>query len=135
MPDSPAQRARRHRAHVNGDHVWCKPGRCSALPATLAELDPPPEVGPVEGALRLFADSLTVRNDDPRNVITQAALRLGRALDEAPGKETAAISRELRVYVGYMADFGQQPDQLDELRAKRALSRVDSVLSSTTGER
>jgi hypothetical protein len=130
MADSAADRARRARAHARGDHVWCKPGRCKALPASLDELDPPFEVGAVEGALQLFANSLTVRADDPRNVITQAALKLGRALDQAQGKDTAGIARELRTYVAWMGDFAQQADQLDALRARRALSRVDSILSA-----
>jgi hypothetical protein len=89
---------------------------------------PPPEVGPVEAALQLFASSLTVREDDPRAIIVAAALKLSRALDQAQGKDTSGIARELRSFVGYMGDFGQQADALDEVRAKRALRRVALVL-------
>jgi hypothetical protein len=78
MPDSPAERARRARAHARGDHVLCRPEHCKALPATLAELDPPEEVGPVEAAWQLYASSLTAPANDPRSVIVAYAMRLAR---------------------------------------------------------
>lgn len=135
MPDSPAERARRARAHAKGDHVYCKPGRCKVLAATQRELDrdEPPETGPIQAALGLFANSLTVRDDDPRMVITLAAMKLARTLDEAQGKDVAMIARELRTYLSWMAEFGHQADQLDAIRSQRALDRVDAILATVKG--
>jgi hypothetical protein len=100
------------------------------LPATLGELDPPPEVGPVEAAWQLYASSLSAPDNDPRSVIVACAMRLAQALDRAGDRELPGVAREFRTYVAYAATFGQEADQLDVLRAKRALSRVDSVLSA-----
>ncbi len=132
MADSSTDRSRRRRAHARGDHVLCDPARCKVLPVTLAENDPPAEAGPVEAALALFADSLTVPKSDPRAVIVACAMELARALDASQGKDVAWIAREMRNYVSWMGDFGQTADALDTIRAQRALRRVDGVLASVT---
>ena len=131
MADSPAERARRARAHAQGDHGYCKPSRCKVLMATQRELyrPEPTETGPIQAALGLFANSLTVRDDDPRMVITLAAMKLARTLDEAQGKDVATVARELRTYLSWMSEFGQRADQLDTIRSQRALDRVDAILA------
>ncbi len=129
MADSSTERSRRRRAHARGDHVLCDPARCHALPESLAELDPPVEVGATEAALRLFVDTLDVPPGDARSVIAQAGLELAHLVDSGQGQAVAA-ARELRQYVGWMREFGEQGDGLDKVRAQRALRRVDSFLST-----
>jgi hypothetical protein len=130
MADSDALRARRKRLHAAGDHGLCWPERC---PAALALHQPLPEapdapegVGPTEAAMDTYTLALQLPLEDPRRPLVEAALVLARAIDG--GRRVDACARELRILVGYMAEFDRVADKVDELRARRAHSRVLQVL-------
>jgi len=141
MPDDATTRKRRSRAHSRGDHSLCLPGRCSAAvapepPAPAPEpraaapepVTDPPDAGPsgeVAQSIASWAEALNVTPDDPRAPLLAAARTLAEHLDD--GRDPAAIARELRTVVAWIAD-ADQGDQLDELRARRAGRRVEMLV-------
>jgi len=134
MPDDAAARKRRSRAHKAGDHTLCLPGRCAAAVAPdtpVAEVAPPDGAGlpgAVVAAVEEWADALVLQPGDPRGPLLAAARTLAGHLDD--GRDPAAIGRELRTVVAWIAE-ADQGDQLDELRAARASRRVDLLLRGT----
>jgi hypothetical protein len=130
MPDSPAERARRSRAHKAGDHSGCT-GRCPVVRAAgRAESNGVPVgVGPIEDAVGLYVESLKLPGDDSRSVMAVCARRLAQAFDAAPGREIPSLSRELRTSLAWLAEAGDAGDVLDEIRSQRLLRLTNSILS------
>ncbi len=132
MADSPAERARRSRAHGRGDHSLCKPGRCPGAGPRLAVVDaePPPRAGELEHQLLVYADTLPVSAGDPRLVLVKAALKLAAAIDANCGRDLAPLTRELRILIGHMSEFEAQADELEKIQSRRAQRRVQMLLAS-----
>lgn len=138
MPDDATTRKRRSRAHKAGDHSLCLPGRCSAAvapeapapaPEPVSEPSAAADLGAVATSIAAWADALKVTEDDPRAPLLAAARTLAGHLDD--GRDPAAIGRELRTVVAWIAD-ADQGDELDELRARRAGRRVEGLLRNVT---
>jgi len=82
----------------------------------------------------MYADTLRFEPGDVRlTLVEAAALKLAGALDESNGTESPGIARELRVYLGWLAEFGTEVERLDEIRAARAHRRVEQMLKGHKG--
>jgi hypothetical protein len=117
-PDSPALRARRSRLHRKGDHSLCRPERCP---------DAPPDDAGVSVALEAFLADLRFPEHDIRQVLLAVARKLAAALDRRPN---GAIAHELGTVLNQLVEHPNEPaDQVDELRARRAVRRMQLMLA------
>lgn len=123
MPDTPAERQRRSRAHRRGDHRWCD-GSCRDG-AHLVAIDDDIGEGSTAVAMRLYAEALEIPLDDPRRPLVEAAVILAEMVDRREAMPAAA--RELAHVLSDIADLGPAGSKIDELRARRAL-RVAATL-------
>lgn len=153
MADSPADRAKRYRAHKRGDHRLCDPSRCRptatvtpaapvtpAVPVTPAETPAlleavTPDLGEdtdrdgIETVVRAYVDTLGHPAGDPRAILGEIAVRLARRVDQS-GALPAAV-RELRVLLAQLADNpAGPPGKVDDIRVQRAQRRLDSLLAN-----
>jgi hypothetical protein len=135
MPDSPAERARRSRAHKAGDHSSCT-GRCAVVRAAgdPTQNGVPASDGPVASTVTAYVESLHLDGGDARTVMASCALRLAQAFDSAPGREIPSLSRELRLSLQWLSEAGDAGDKLDEIRSRRLLRLTDSVLARAASQ-
>jgi hypothetical protein len=126
VSDSNAQRQRRHKKHIAGDHSECKPSRCPAvaLPASLA-----PAAGRngerhgelTEVILDVLAE-LPFAETDPRFVISAVTLKLAAEFDKTP---SVPLAQEIRRNVMLLRD--QAAEAATSLTAIRARVSVKSM--------
>ena len=137
MPDSPAERPRRSRAHKAGDHSLCT-GRCPVVPASAggaASNGVPVETGPIGSAVDAYVTSLRLDGSDARTVMASCCRRLAEAFDGSTNRDIPAVSRELRTSLQWLAEAGDANDQLAEIRSRRLLRRTNSILDQVDTER
>jgi len=79
--------------------------------------------------VQALIDSTRFEPDDPRSVLAVVSVRLAVSLDSAPSN--VALARELRTHVTSLAENPSEPSGfVDDLRARRAVRRIDKLLRS-----
>lgn len=137
-----AERKRRSRAHLKGDHSLCDPERCDGSdavtgegPVTVSEpsqaskgvTEPVSEPGEIEVEVQALVDELKFAEGDPRRILGRIAVKLARHVD-ATDASPAAI-RELRVLLAQISEVPDGPaGPLDATRARRATRRINTML-------
>jgi hypothetical protein len=120
---------RRARAHRKGDHSLCRRESCpEAAEQALAAEVPERLPGGIELATQKFVDDLPYRSPDPRALLAQIAVQLGRRIDET-GAMPAAV-RELRVLLVQLTEVPNGPSgEVDVIRLRRMQRRLDGILA------
>lgn len=119
-PDVPPRAARRTKASAA---VKAEPV------TTAAPAEPPDGDGPLAAMARAMVDSLPYAASDPRRLIGELAVALGRKLD-ADGAAPPAV-RELRTLLMQIIEVPNQPAGfVDEIRLRRAHRRLDAILAN-----
>nr|WTB31087.1 hypothetical protein OG781_17800 [Streptomyces sp. NBC_00830] len=126
-PDSEALRARRHRAHRQGDHSLCRAGACAYVDSDRPPQFEMPAGEPGESVLSAvleYIDSVPPgRDGGPQIVMARCAVKLAQNIDAGAPGLSGLVSRLLDV----MADIAdsQDEDGLDEIRARHHARRTE----------
>ncbi len=107
---------------------WCSDA-CRKAAGRAAPVGRPvgAEPGPIETTLRTVLAEVRFPEGDPRLVLAQVALRIAQALDQRP---TAPLSNELKGLVTDIVTYADDPPGIvDELKARRAVRRLDGLLA------
>lgn len=149
IPDTPAVRKARSRAHAKGDHSQCLAGRCEQLGGTIktvllpeiidapamspASPRPAPpdagEAGRIEKITRQFVATLPYKADDPRHLLGELAIELAIRIDEG-GAVPAAVG-QLRALLMQLAEAPNgPPGVVDEMRIRHHQRQLDANLAT-----
>lgn len=87
--------------------------------------------GGIELAVDAYVESLGYPDGDPRAILGTVAVRLARRVEES-GAVPAAV-RELRALLAQLTEDPNGPaGRVDEIRARRALRRLDQLIAQAS---
>jgi hypothetical protein len=115
MADSDALRARRARAHRQGNHELCDRDRCDVLRPR------EPVTHGCRIAVEKWAEAFDVEDGDPRQVLIQGCLKLADDLDRERGAPQA-----MKQLVETMSEMKRQTERIE---AEKNPSPIDVLLA------